>query len=648
MNEIPNRDGLSSGAVLIQGDGVVRIVAIVGTIIWNLVSWPLAWLFLIHMHSPFFVYILMPLFPLIGLMLIVSTFYTIRAHRRLGDPVLALTQPGLVGHVPLQGQIQFIPPLGMRLDQLEMTHEVKVSLVCLRVDNRFEDTVTSTLWEGAAVQSHLPRGTTNLNFKIDLPKVLPAEISPSSKSIREYWQVVLETLGATVKYEVPVLTSTMARSEELQARLPGSLEGMNAEKVKKYKRARWVVQGLVYVLLAVMVWRISGEFIGPLYQLVEQYFRAPHQATSASRSESSRYPHIYAPIKLDSLSGNGFGVVSKVAGKLEIDDDTVYISPDSIELRSIFNCDPDCPLIHSVRFSLTKDEGGYFSILAAGSPIPVQNKLPDTDSLHVKVNEDQKQVLLKFASRRDLADMRLTLEIDGELKNKDEIHQASWYTHADTFRGVLGEVPLALQIPENPDDRLKQARKAVFDDRVADLQQLLDAGVDVNALDAQGETMLMNAAYRRSVNSVKLLLAHGAEVNAATPVDKDGIGGSTPLHIAVRQDAVDVVDALLSAGANTDAAANQIWTPTHYAASVGSVKSMRYLHSKNISIDQPFKGARGSTPLMVAAQFDQVEMIKNLLNIGADPFRKDLYGENACGYAKFFKKPASIAALGCK
>jgi len=33
--------------------------------------------------------------------------------------------------------------------------------------------------------------------------------------------------------------------------------------------------------------------------------------------------------------------------------------------------------------------------------------------------------------------------------------------------------------------------------------------------------------------------------------------------------------------------------------------------------------------------------------LGADPKRKDIYGEDACGYAKFFKKPASVAALGC-
>lgn len=43
---------------------------------------------------------------------------------------------------------------------------------------------------------------------------------------------------------------------------------------------------------------------------------------------------------------------------------------------------------------------------------------------------------------------------------------------------------------------------------------MIDAGADVNAADADGETALMAAAEKGHVSKVKVLLDHGANVNA--------------------------------------------------------------------------------------------------------------------------------------
>jgi hypothetical protein len=51
---------------------------------------------------------------------------------------------------------------------------------------------------------------------------------------------------------------------------------------------------------------------------------------------------------------------------------------------------------------------------------------------------------------------------------------------------------------------------------------------------------------------------------------------------------------------------------------------------------------------MIAAQYEQIPSLRILLELGANPALKDVYGEDACGYARFFRKPASLAALGCK
>ena len=241
-----------------------------------------------------------------------------------------------------------------------------------------------------------------------------------------------------------------------------------------------------------------------------------------------------------------------------------------------------------------------------------------------------------------------TLSINGKLKTDEKIIQASWYTHAEPFAAAMGQKPDILEVAEEADKQEAQLQKATLDGRTADLQQLLQSGVDANIRDANGETMLMLAANQGDLQSVKLLLSHGAQVNATTAINKDGNGALTALHAALRQDAVDVVDVLIKAGANPQAEANQFWTPMHYAAYRGAVKSIRYLHNNGAGTNNPFRGARGSTPIMIAAQYEQIPTIQILLELGADPRQKDIYGEDACGYARFFKKQASIEVLSCK
>jgi ankyrin repeat protein len=329
---------------------------------------------------------------------------------------------------------------------------------------------------------------------------------------------------------------------------------------------------------------------------------------------------------------------------MEIGEHEVQIFPESIEVRSFGNCEPECPFINSVSFSLSKSGSQNFSIFAQGVPVPVLEKLHDTLSLFITLPSSQAPVLLKFNSRDQLAELRLTLEINGNVNSAGEKHQASWYTHAELFAMALGKLP----VNAKNSDETTQAQNAVLEGRELELEQLLQSGVNTNIRYADGQTMLMHASNRGDLKMIKLLLANGADVNAKTPINKDGLGAITALHKALLVDAVNIVDELIKAGANPLAEANGVWTPLHYAAYRGATQSIRYLHQHKLNIDEPFHGARGSTPLMIAAEHAQVPTIQLLLELGADPKRKDSYGEDACGYAKFFKKPASMSALSCE
>lgn len=637
------------GTLMIQGDGGGLIALLFFGGFWNILSWPIAIVFLSSANAaPWWVPLLVSVFPAIGLVFIVMFLKTWRAQWRIGKPVLALTATGVPGSVPLQGQILFNPALGTRLDSSKLTHTVSVNLEYIRETRRGEDTSHTVLWHGQALQADFARGTQSLNFKIDLPENLPVAVSAASGLIREYWQVVLKSLDSEVKFIVPVHAASVTRSSvkyDIQAQ---TSDNVDVKAIRLASRMRWIVKTLIFFGIAYFIWDLLSNFALPMYQSWQNNSNAGALSTMATvQAEKSQLPRIHAPFLLDSFSGNGFGVVARVVGKMEIGDNTLLILPESIELRSFGNCSSDCPLVHSVEFSLTRDGSKSFSVLSQSVLIPVRENLTNAMNLKVSLPHDQPPILLTFADREQLATLRLTLEINGRIKNEEKIQDASWYTHAEPFAAALGKESARLETETDSGSRRIQAQQAVSDGRTADLERLLQAGIDTNIRDAQGQTMLMRAASRGDLSIVQLLLAHGAQVNATTAIDKDGNGALTALHAALVQDAVNVVEALIKSGANPQAEVNRVWTPMHYAAYLGAEKSVRYLHKNGINIDKPFNGGRGSTPLMVAAEYAQVPTIRALLELGADPERKDLYGENACGYARFFRKAASIAALGC-
>lgn len=115
--------------------------------------------------------------------------------------------------------------------------------------------------------------------------------------------------------------------------------------------------------------------------------------------------------------------------------------------------------------------------------------------------------------------------------------------------------------------------------------RLLELGLPVDAIDAQGCTALLRAAGGGHEAVVEQLLARGADARIAART------GATPLSAAISMRHVGVVDRLLRAGAEPDL---------------------------------PLPGE--VTPLMLAAALGQPELISRLLAHGADPEARDAQG----------------------
>ncbi len=180
---------------------------------------------------------------------------------------------------------------------------------------------------------------------------------------------------------------------------------------------------------------------------------------------------------------------------------------------------------------------------------------------------------------------------------------------------------------------------------------LVAAGANVNARSDGGFTPLAFAVRAGHGAAVEALLAAGADVNLALP------DGTSPLHLAVVNARYDVAVQLLEHGADA-AAAGPGWTPLHQlvwtrrpnrhynnpaAFPTGTVTDLelaRALVAHGAAVDarqtaEPRDGYRnqlnrtGATPFLLAAKAVDLDMMRLLLDLGADPLTENEDGTTA-------------------
>ncbi len=150
---------------------------------------------------------------------------------------------------------------------------------------------------------------------------------------------------------------------------------------------------------------------------------------------------------------------------------------------------------------------------------------------------------------------------------------------------------------------------AVETDQPDTMKLLLAAGADVNARNHEQKTPLLWAQEADQVDAMKLLLANKADVNA---VDKEGF---TALHRAVMQAHRDAVQLLLASGAGVNAKDAQQKTPLHWAAQSGLKEITQLVLANHAEVNAT--DTQGLTPLQVAVHFEREEVAELLANKGA-------------------------------
>jgi ankyrin repeat protein len=135
---------------------------------------------------------------------------------------------------------------------------------------------------------------------------------------------------------------------------------------------------------------------------------------------------------------------------------------------------------------------------------------------------------------------------------------------------------------------------SALDGEIEAIRSALKGGLDVNAQDSNGLTMLMMAGFNGHAELVRLLLDAGADINQTESI------GRTALMLASTGPSVETVKLLLDSGAKVNMTDNhEDWTA-----------------------------------LMMAAAEGQTEVVNLLLASGADATMKDTDGEDSAYFAR--------------
>jgi ankyrin repeat protein len=165
---------------------------------------------------------------------------------------------------------------------------------------------------------------------------------------------------------------------------------------------------------------------------------------------------------------------------------------------------------------------------------------------------------------------------------------------------------------------------AIRNDNASLLASLLNRGFDPNTKDEKGQPGLTIAMQERSPKAADSLLARpDIDVNALNAA------GESALMIAAIRGNMPGVQSLLAHGAKVNQPG---WSALHYAASGPDVNIVRLLLDRGAEIDAG--SPNGSTPLMLAAQYGPEDSVRLLLQRGADVKRRNQLDLGAVDFAR--------------
>jgi ankyrin repeat protein len=213
-----------------------------------------------------------------------------------------------------------------------------------------------------------------------------------------------------------------------------------------------------------------------------------------------------------------------------------------------------------------------------------------------------------------------------------------WAVHQNDLELVDRLVKAGANVKAANDYGVTPMSEAAVVGNAALIERLVKAGADVESANADGQTALMVVARTSYVDAARVLLRHGARVNA---VEK--WHGQTALMWAVAQNQPAMVKVLVAAGADVNARSTvNNWerqvtaepraiarpagglTPLLFAAREGCVECARTLAEAGADLN--LSDPENISPLLMAVINMQFNVAAYLIKKGANPNKWDFWG----------------------
>ncbi|XP_071116426.1 ankyrin repeat and KH domain-containing protein mask-like [Haliotis cracherodii] len=154
------------------------------------------------------------------------------------------------------------------------------------------------------------------------------------------------------------------------------------------------------------------------------------------------------------------------------------------------------------------------------------------------------------------------------------------------------------------------------------VELLVSEGADVSLVDVDGDNILHYACRGGDVETVKYVLSlHVVDINSR------GDGSRTPVMEAAEWGHREVVELLVSEGADVSMVDKVGHNILHLACIRGDVETVKYVLSLHV-VDINSRGDGSRTPVMEAAEWGRREVVELLVSEGADVSMVDKVGHN--------------------